>query len=473
MVDHGVGAVNVDLRLSDALDQILNGFLGGHQLQLSLKAVDLDLRLVDALGQILHGFLGGYQLDIRFESVDVHLRAGEAGAHVGDGCLVGFEGDGGVEAVNEDLRAVQAVAELIQLTGPKVDLLVCAVHLDLRLRDAGAQGVHGGAVRLELDGCLRAVDADLCLGEAVLRLRQLRLGGFKVDLTFHAVQLDHRAGDDGAQLGDLFLSRFEVDQLRIGADLLSVHFDDAGVHLDHLGIELDERLVLVKTVFEDLQPLEGVGGVGHQGGHLGLYGCFLVADGQLGEPVMEVVALDAHDAGLLHGGVDQADGHQVAQADDLILVPRHLLQVLDGGRHGAGWLFDRLQVLPAFGDQVLIILRVIDLHHSGVHTILCNGLGILNPGLALGLVHRVAGGDVPRDLPDAVVLRLILGTGGLAQHIQPCDGRVGLDVVDVGRVLLAAKDPAAEFRLVLLQLDDAAADLPAGKGIIRDDLPLV
>ena len=47
-------------------------------------------------------------------------------------------------------------------------------------------------------------------------------------------------------------------------DLLSVLHDGRCVQLDVLSVQLDERLVLMETVFEYRQPLEGMGGADDQ-----------------------------------------------------------------------------------------------------------------------------------------------------------------------------------------------------------------
>ena len=306
-----------------------------------------------------------------------------------------------------------------------------------------------------------------------MRLGHLCPGCLELDLCLHAVHADQRGGNLGSQLGDFLFSGLECDQLRIGADLLGIELDDVGVGLHHLRIELDEGFILVKTVFEDGQALEGVCRVAHEGGDLGLDGLGLVANGHFGEPMADIVALDVDDAGGLHGGVGQADGHQVTQADDLMLIAGDMLHVLDGGLHRAGGLLDLLEILPGLCHQLGGILRALQVEDGGVPAVLFHGLRVFHPGLPQGLVHRITGGNGPAGFSDGEVAGFFLRACCLAHAVEPCDGRRRADDVDIAGILAALQDAAPEDGLVLFQMDDAACDLPGGKDVVGDDAPLI
>ena len=187
----------------------------------------------------------------------------------------------------------------------------------------------------------------------------------------------------------------------------------------------------------------------------------------------DVVTLDADDPRRLHGGVGQADGYQVAQADDLMLMPGYPLQVLDVRLHRAGWLLNCLQMLPGLLQQLRRIFHIIEWRRRSVPAVFGHGCGILDPALPFRLVHWVALCHRPLDLRKGEVCLQISGAGGSAHAIQAGDGRVVFDDGHIGSVLAAFEDPAPEHSHILLQLDHALGDLAVFECVGGEDLPLV
>ena len=249
--------------------------------------------------------------------------------------------------------------------------------------------------------------------------------------------------------------------------------DGGGVALDVLRVQLDQRLILVEAVFVDGQPLKGVGGAGDQAGHLGLDVLFFVADGDDGHPRAEVVPFDGDDLGLDDGPVPEDDGHQVSQADLLVGIALHHLHVGHGGLDVDGGVLAPLQLLPGAFDEVLRGLRILGDEFVGVDAFFLDGLGILHPGLPLGLVHGVAVGHRPHDVGKGEVAGLLLRAGGLAQAVQTGDGPPRLGDGDFAGVPPGLEDSAPEDGLPGVHVQHPLLDGAVLKGVIRVHLPLV